>query len=144
MNLHDFLLILTLKQSFGSGSDNIYSPKNKQKILKSTNKLNKHHCTLFIQGWLLNDRGEIQRYSWKKNEVICRLYMRILLKWSEKVSWSAGKQNRFMNHTYTNSSQGNFSVWLLEFGLSNQQTHILLLSDIDAGKFVYFSKQTHY
>ena len=49
-----------------------------------------------------------------------------------------------MNHTYTNFSQGKFSLGLLEFGLSNQQTHILLMLEKDADKNVYFGKQTHY
>ena len=33
MNLNDFLLILTLKHSFGSASDNMYSHENKLKTL---------------------------------------------------------------------------------------------------------------
>ena len=45
-----------------------------------------------------------------------------------------------MNHTYTNSTQGNFSLWLLEFGLSNQQIHILLMSEKDAGKNCLFEQ----
>ena len=56
----------------------------------------------------------------------------------KKVSWSACKQNGFKNHTYTNSSQGNFSLGLLELRLTNQQTHILLMSEKDAGKICLF------
>ena len=59
MNLNDFVLISTLKHSFGSESDNTYSQTNKLKYSNQTNKLHKHHCTLFIQGQLLDDRGEI-------------------------------------------------------------------------------------
>ena len=36
-------------------------------------------------------------------------------------------------YNYTNSSQGILSLGLLKFGLSNQQTHILLMSEKDAG-----------
>ena len=39
MNLKDFLLILTLKHSFGSGSDNIHRQTNKLKILKSDKQI---------------------------------------------------------------------------------------------------------
>ena len=62
----------------------------------------------------------------------------------KKVSWYVCKQNGFKNNTYTNSNQGEFSLGLLEFGLSNQPTHILLMLEKDAGKFVHFSKQTDY
>ena len=62
----------------------------------------------------------------------------------KKVSWFECKQNESKNHTYTNPRQGNFSLGLLELRLSNQQTHLLLMSEKDAGKNVYFSKQTHY
>ena len=39
VNLYDFVLISTLKHSFGSGSDNIYSQTNKLKILKSNKQI---------------------------------------------------------------------------------------------------------
>ena len=64
--------------------------------------------------------------------------MRILLKWSEKGELMSMQKNGFKNSTYTNSRQGNFGLGLSEFGLSNQQTNILLMSENDAGKICLF------
>ena len=108
------------------------------KYWNQTNKLHKHHCTLFIQGQLIDDRGEKQRYWCIKVKWYVNCIWGFYSSGHKKVSWSAGKQNGFMNHTYTNSTQGNFSLWLLEFGLSNQQIHILLMSEKDAGKICLF------
>ena len=46
----------------------------------------------------------------------------------------------FAGSTCTNSSQDIFSLDHLEFGLSNQQTHILLMSEKDAGKICLFQQ----
>ena len=59
MNSNDFYLILTLKHSIGLGSDNIHSQTKKLKILKSNKQITQAQLYTFIQGQLLDDRGEI-------------------------------------------------------------------------------------
>ena len=109
------------------------------KYWNQTNKSHKHHCTIFIQGQLLDDRREIQRFEWIKAKWFVNCIWGFYSSGHKKVSWSAGKQNGFMNHTYTNSSQGNFSIWLLEFGLSNQVTHSLwYIHDPNFGSISWF------